>query len=176
MIHEMESLSGVLAPARGEDGGAAYQLYGLDKWDLFMRFVIAFRNGFTGVRYDDAYEMDHIQERLDALFGSGAVGYMRGFDGRAILFPRRTRDGRTGFVRYSDCFFSSEDAMAEREGLMRSIRGRAGGVLPLLVACALRCSSEEVRLLREAGLWRNLPAARRDPGPRVVGKKLARPR
>lgn len=170
MQEEIKTLFDVLAPKPSKNMDTTYQLYGLDKWNLFMRLVIAFHNGYTGVRYDDAYEMDHIQERLDALFGSGVLACRRGFDGRAILFPHHLLDGRMGFVRYTNCFFSSDATMAEREGLMRSVRNHARGVTPMLVACALQCSSEETRLLKEVGLWWNLPA-RQVPGARAAGKR-----
>lgn len=152
-MDEIKSLFNVLYPYV-PDKDTGYQLYGLDKWDLFMRFVIAFHNGHTGIRYDDAYEADQVQERLDEMFGKGRVACRRGLDGRAVLFPLSV--SKMGFTWYARCFFSSDDAIATRRILMRSIRERTGYVRPLFAACVLRCSSSETRYLREAELWENL--------------------
>jgi len=137
------------------------ELFLLEKLDLFLRFRLAFLHGYLGIRYDDQYEFERIQHRLDELFRSlpsGSIRCRRLLNGRTEIFPHPSFFGVDiknypwSFIRkhqrYCDFSFSSHPMMERHVRLMSEIRKFCRRVSSLVSHTFMQCSTYELRILR----------------------------
>lgn len=128
------------------------EIFPLSKWDLMMRFVMAFHNGYLGILYDDQHELEKIQQILDSMFSHlppETIQCRRLMDGTTVIYPMSmTRSYPWSFSRdgekYVDVCFCSQAPSEQRYRLMNDIRSFRRKTIPRLFDLAfMSCSTIE---------------------------------
>jgi hypothetical protein len=139
------------------------ELFPLDKWELYLRFRIAFQHGYLGIRYDDQYDRRKIQHTLDQLFECSpheAVQCRRLLNGHTVIYPNPRffdidiKKYPWSFIRhyqrFCDFSFPSQHIMTSRRQLMTQIRRYRRCRIPsLYTKTFMHCSTQEMCWLRE---------------------------